>query len=92
MRNTPQAWGRLVVVLAGRPAGPRPAFEPWIDWQGIVCVLDRLSDLETQHVAGYFQRFGLCLETGELTFAHRVGKSRPLTLALMVEELLGGRR
>ncbi len=92
VRNAPQLWGGLVVVLAGRPTGPRPAFEPWVDWHGVVCALDRLSDLETQHVARYFQAFDIHLERDELAFAHRVGKSRPLTLALMVEELLGGRR
>ena len=92
MRDTPGTWGRLVVVLAGRPSGPRPAFQPWPDWRGVVCALDQLSDFEEQHVRDFFQQCGLCLEAAEFAFVYRVCKARPLNMASIVEELLGGRR
>lgn len=92
MRNAPRAWEQLVVVLAGRPGGSRPPFQPWADWRGVVCALDRLSDFQEKHVRGFFQQYGLHLEATEFAFAYRVCKARPLNMASIVEELLGGRR
>lgn len=92
MRDTPGTWGRLVIVLAGRPGGSRPTFERWADWWGIVCALDRLSDFKEQHVRDFLQQWGVYLEATEFAFVYRVCKARPLNMASIVEELLGGRR
>jgi len=83
MRDTPGTWGRLVVVLAGRPGGSRPAFQPWVDCRGVVCALDRLSDFEEQHVRDFFQQWGLHLEATEFAFVYRVCKARPLNMATL---------
>ncbi len=92
MRDRPDAWGRLVVVLAGQPRGPRPTFEPWIDWQGLVCALDRLSTFRYEHVRLYYCEIcGLALEEAYLHAYYDVVRDDPSLMAQIAVNL-GGRR
>ena len=82
----------LIVVLAGRPAGSRPCFEPWGSWWRIVVRRDRLSPLRYEHVHQYLCDIcGLSLEEAHLKAYHVAVQDDPLTMSQIAANL-GGRR
>ena len=83
---------RLIVVLAGRPAGARPCFEPWGTWWRVVVRCDRLSPLQYEHVRDYYCDIcGLPLEEAHLRAYHAVVRDDPYLMAQIAANL-GGRR
>ena len=83
---------RLVLVLAGRPAGARPCFEPWGSWWRLVVRRERLSPLRYEHVHEYLCDIcGLTLPDEYLHAYHTVVQDKPLLMAEIAANL-GGRR
>lgn len=83
---------RLIVVLAGRPAGARPCFEPWGTWWRVVVQCDRLSPLQYEHVRDYYCDIcGLPLEEASLRAYHDAVQDDPHLMAQIAANL-GGRR
>ena len=82
---------RLIVVLAGRPAGARPCFEPWTTWWQVVVRLEQLSPLQYEHVRVYYEICGLALEEAHLRAYHAVVQDDPFLMAQIAANL-GGRR
>lgn len=86
-----QATG-LIVVLAGRPAGARPCFEPWGTWWRVVVRRERLSPLQYEHVRAYYCKIcGLALEETSLRAYHDAVQDDPYLMAQIAANL-GGRR
>lgn len=83
---------RLIVVLAVRPAGARPCFEPWGTWWQVVVRCERLSPLQYEHVRVYYCEIcGLALEEAHLRAYHAVVQDDPYLMAQIAANL-GGRR
>jgi hypothetical protein len=83
---------RLIVVLAGRPAGARPCFEPWGTWWRVVVRCERLSPLQYEHVRDYYCEIcGLALEEASLRAYHDAVQDDPYLMAQIAANL-GGRR
>ncbi len=83
---------RLIVVLAGRPAGARPCFEPWGTWWRVVVRCERLSPLQYEHVRDYYRDIcGLALEEASLRAYHAAVQDDPYLMAQIAANL-GGRR
>lgn len=83
---------RLIVVLAGRPAGARPCFEPWGTWWRVVVRCERLSPLQYEHVQLYYCEIcGLPLEEASLRAYHAAVQDDPYLMAQIAANL-GGRR
>lgn len=79
--------GRLVVVLAGQPAGPRP-FEPWGDWRGIVVRCNGFDAFELEAVRRYFlEKRGLPLAEGDVQAYYRAVCSKPKLMGNIADEL-----
>ncbi len=83
---------RLIVVLAGRPAGARPCFEPWGDWRWTVVRCHKLSSFAYHHVVTYYQRCrGLSMEKTDIRAYYAVSKDNPRLMA-EIADCLEGRR
>jgi hypothetical protein len=83
---------RLIVVLAGQPAGARPCFEPWGTWWRVVVRCERLSSLQYEHVRVYYCEIcGLPLEEAHLRAYHAVVQDDPYLMAQIAANL-GGHR
>jgi hypothetical protein len=82
---------RLIVVLAGRPAGARPRFEPWGTWWRVVVRCERLSSLQYEDVRLYYCEIcGLPLEEAHLRAYHAAVQDDPYLMAQIAANL-GGR-
>jgi hypothetical protein len=83
---------QLIVVLAGRPAGARPCFEPWGTWWRMVVRRERLSSLQYEHVRAYYCEIcGLPLEETHLLAYYDAVQDNPYLMA-QIAASLGGRR
>ena len=83
---------RLILILAGRPAGARPCFEPWGNWWRLVVRRNGLSPLQYEHVCEFYHdKCGLPLEEAHLRAYHAVVQDNPLLMA-EIAATLGGRR
>lgn len=83
---------RLIVVLAGRPAGARPCFEPWGTWWREVVRCERLSSFQYEHVRVYYCEIcELPLEETHLLAYYNAVQDNPYLMA-QIAASLGGRR
>jgi hypothetical protein len=76
----------LVVILAGRPSGLRPIFEPHVRGEWLI-VHKQLSTFERSHTKDYLRRYRIQLDKNSFETIHRATKDNPLALAMIAQGL-----